>query len=285
MPPVAGVHKQTAAVGWFLFSMALALAGFFGYLAVQVHAHPRALWLTTFMGGVGVFCLYGAWYIQPWRGSLVTPFRELADFFFQAEDGIRCGTVTGVQTCALPISRKANMPMRVTSEFTENARLRKRSSRSSGAAARRSAPRNATKKNTATTHPAITHGSDQPLVAPWITENSSANSEIAMVICPGQSSERPSGEEEFCAANATTVLIRARIATATKAQRQLAVGLLPHGILVTSPPSTGLTNPPEESAAAQIAMPRARLCTVCVPAATIASVVGKITAAPMPVSA
>src|SRR6266481_2028563 len=26
-------------------------------------------------------------------------------FFFQAEDGIRDGTVTGVQTCALPISR------------------------------------------------------------------------------------------------------------------------------------------------------------------------------------
>src|SRR5689334_23608169 len=26
------------------------------------------------------------------------------DFFFQAEDGIRDGTVTGVQTCALPIS-------------------------------------------------------------------------------------------------------------------------------------------------------------------------------------
>src|SRR5712692_11058707 len=26
-------------------------------------------------------------------------------FFFQAEDGIRCGTVTGVQTCALPIYR------------------------------------------------------------------------------------------------------------------------------------------------------------------------------------
>src|SRR6266481_4323614 len=25
------------------------------------------------------------------------------DFFFQAEDGIRDGTVTGVQTCALPI--------------------------------------------------------------------------------------------------------------------------------------------------------------------------------------
>src|SRR5205085_9490139 len=28
-------------------------------------------------------------------------------FFFQAEDGIRDLTVTGVQTCALPISRRA----------------------------------------------------------------------------------------------------------------------------------------------------------------------------------
>src|SRR5689334_25029844 len=28
-----------------------------------------------------------------------------SSFFFQAEDGIRDGTVTGVQTCALPISR------------------------------------------------------------------------------------------------------------------------------------------------------------------------------------
>src|SRR5689334_24787869 len=27
-------------------------------------------------------------------------------FFFQAEDGIRDGTVTGVQTCALPICRR-----------------------------------------------------------------------------------------------------------------------------------------------------------------------------------
>src|SRR6266481_7573219 len=27
-------------------------------------------------------------------------------FFFQAEDGIRAGTVTGVQTCALPIYRR-----------------------------------------------------------------------------------------------------------------------------------------------------------------------------------
>src|SRR5690348_17459696 len=28
----------------------------------------------------------------------------IRDFFFQAEDGIRDGRVTGVQTCALPIS-------------------------------------------------------------------------------------------------------------------------------------------------------------------------------------
>src|SRR5438309_10373668 len=30
-------------------------------------------------------------------------------FFFQAEDGIRDGTVTGVQTCALPISLKMSV--------------------------------------------------------------------------------------------------------------------------------------------------------------------------------
>src|SRR5689334_16430410 len=34
----------------------------------------------------------------------MTVFVYLFFFFFQAEDGIRDGTVTGVQTCALPIS-------------------------------------------------------------------------------------------------------------------------------------------------------------------------------------
>src|SRR5690606_40229158 len=33
-------------------------------------------------------------------------FRFTADFFFQAEDGIRDFHGTGVQTCALPISRR-----------------------------------------------------------------------------------------------------------------------------------------------------------------------------------
>src|SRR5438309_7907748 len=41
-----------------------------------------------------------------------------AVFFFQAEDGIRGGTVTGVQTCALPIwshpTRRGAAPGRVT---------------------------------------------------------------------------------------------------------------------------------------------------------------------------
>src|SRR5438876_3105623 len=32
---------------------------------------------------------------------------KFVDFFFQAEDGIRDGRVTGVQTCALPIARRA----------------------------------------------------------------------------------------------------------------------------------------------------------------------------------
>src|SRR2546430_6066567 len=32
-------------------------------------------------------------------------------FFFQAEDGIRDLTVTGVQTCALPISQQSSVPV------------------------------------------------------------------------------------------------------------------------------------------------------------------------------
>src|SRR5260370_490690 len=35
----------------------------------------------------------------------VSFWMEVAVFFFQAEDGIRDSSVTGVQTCALPISR------------------------------------------------------------------------------------------------------------------------------------------------------------------------------------
>src|SRR5689334_24186255 len=42
-------------------------------------------------------------------------------FFFQAEDGIRDGTVTGVQTCALPIWKisMAGVPREFDAEITE----------------------------------------------------------------------------------------------------------------------------------------------------------------------
>src|SRR3989440_8539431 len=45
-----------------------------------------------------------------WSGSVITCIKRLMAsflcfFFFQAEDGIRDLIVTGVQTCALPISR------------------------------------------------------------------------------------------------------------------------------------------------------------------------------------
>src|SRR5215510_7371339 len=44
--------------------------------------------------------------LGPAGTSLSAPlvFAVVAFFFFQAEDGIRDGHVTGVQTCALPIS-------------------------------------------------------------------------------------------------------------------------------------------------------------------------------------
>src|SRR5438128_8635615 len=54
-------------------------------------------------------------------------------FFFQAEDGIRDATVTGVQTCALPISNKAwtctssgpRRPERVCTSRSEERRVGK----------------------------------------------------------------------------------------------------------------------------------------------------------------
>ena len=38
-------------------------------------------------------------------GSIVSDWGLVFFFFFQAEDGIRDHCVTGVQTCALPISQ------------------------------------------------------------------------------------------------------------------------------------------------------------------------------------
>src|SRR5688572_31623924 len=44
-----------------------------------------------------------------------------ADFFFQAEDGIRDLTVTGVQTCALPISQRVPESTRSTASAADSA--------------------------------------------------------------------------------------------------------------------------------------------------------------------
>src|SRR2546430_5509438 len=62
-------------------------------------------------------------------------------FFFQAEDGIRDLTVTGVQTCALPISRRRStrMPRRSTGPSTTTS-FRQSTRRGRVGAPRRQAP-------------------------------------------------------------------------------------------------------------------------------------------------
>src|SRR5207248_8190741 len=52
-------------------------------------------------GPTGQDRVVGSAGFEGWRGCV----GRLRRFFFQAEDGIRDRTVTGVQTCALPISR------------------------------------------------------------------------------------------------------------------------------------------------------------------------------------
>src|SRR5690625_5805929 len=44
-------------------------------------------------------------------------------FFFQAEDGIRDGHVTGVQTCALPISAREHIPIYLAAVGPRNCAL------------------------------------------------------------------------------------------------------------------------------------------------------------------
>src|SRR5947209_13549680 len=50
---------------------------------------------------------------MPTNGIRCAPFRSVVRFFFQAEDGIRDIGVTGVQTCALPISKRLARPPNV----------------------------------------------------------------------------------------------------------------------------------------------------------------------------
>src|ERR1700733_13214108 len=144
--------------------------------------------------------------------------------------------------------RNANMPTTVITEFTEKARLRNRSRRRIGAGERLSTAMNAARKTAAMTKQEITSPLVHPAVDALITAYSRANTAMAIVICPGQSSERPSGAEEFCAVNAAAVLISARTPTVTNAQRHDAYGSEPQLILVTRPPRTGEMKPPDDSA-------------------------------------
>src|SRR5689334_6165528 len=51
----------------------------------------------------GALAASGGYYVACGADYLIAQPSTLTGFFFQAEDGIRDGTVTGVQTCALPI--------------------------------------------------------------------------------------------------------------------------------------------------------------------------------------
>src|SRR2546430_4323219 len=51
-------------------------------------------------------------------GAYVSTSHVLFFFFFQAEDGIRDLTVTGVQTCALPILLRSWVPLSLISRFS-----------------------------------------------------------------------------------------------------------------------------------------------------------------------
>src|SRR5689334_8599407 len=57
----------------------------------------------VFVDGKDVHTLGGD-ALREYRTTVQAVFQDpWSSFFFQAEDGIRVGTVTGVQTCALPI--------------------------------------------------------------------------------------------------------------------------------------------------------------------------------------
>src|SRR5204863_844955 len=56
--------------------------------------------------------------------SIISLFLDFVFFFFQAEDGIRDLYVTGVQTCALPISRVFARRLRRRLQGRRNVALR-----------------------------------------------------------------------------------------------------------------------------------------------------------------
>ena len=89
------------------------------------------------------------------------------------------------------------MPITVTIALPTKIRLLNRSSWISGSSARCSISTNTTMKTAERTKAPITSPLPQPSSAPWMTPYSRANRATAMVIWPGQSSDRPTGDEEF----------------------------------------------------------------------------------------
>ena len=69
------------------------------------------------------------------------------------------------------------------------------------------------------------------------------------------------------------------------AQRQPPAASPPNAYWASQPPSTGATKPPDSSATDHTVRPRDRERPVCVPAVTIARVVGSTAAAPIPLTA
>src|SRR5258708_28098627 len=70
------------------------------YLACTLRARHECVWMTPLCWACSSSFLKGRWSMS---ATSVT-VHVLFIFFFQAEDGIRDDLVTGVQTCALPIS-------------------------------------------------------------------------------------------------------------------------------------------------------------------------------------
>src|SRR2546430_3615556 len=91
-----GLRKSVGVPG--LFSTAYGNVGSSIYYSLGlVDAHALGLTPLVFIFAGGLFALTAKTYAE---GASMFPE---AGFFFQAEDGIRDLTVTGVQTCALPI--------------------------------------------------------------------------------------------------------------------------------------------------------------------------------------
>src|SRR5437762_6002588 len=71
------------------------------------YPNPKSIGADRLANAVAVAKLYGTPAVVIDFGTAVT-FDIMAAFFFQAEDGIRDTSVTGVQTCALPIFKPWN---------------------------------------------------------------------------------------------------------------------------------------------------------------------------------